>query len=84
MPPEQAIQSLRQALNDNPATNVLVAAEPGGTAVFQRLNLRQELANEFRGTAQDAIPDNDLTFRPYEPGYTPDWNELTIYRPRRR
>ena len=76
MPPQQAIQSLAQAFADNPAVNVLVAAEPGGAVVLQRLNLRQELEAEFLAAAQTANAGVDVALRPYDPGYTPEWNEL--------
>jgi hypothetical protein len=76
MPPQQAIQSLPEAFVGNPGINVLVAAEPGENVVIQRLNLRQDLAVEFLAAAQAARPDDDVVLRPYEPGYTPDWNEL--------
>ena len=76
MPPQQAIQSLAQAFADNPAVNVLVAAEPGGAVVLQRLNLRQDLKAEFLAAAQTANAGGDVALRPYDPGYTPEWNEL--------
>jgi len=76
MPPQQAIQSLAQAFAGNPAVNVLVAAEPEAEVVIQRLNLRQDLAAEFLSAAQAANPDGDVVLRPYDPGYTPDWNEV--------
>lgn len=76
MPPQEAIESLGQALATNPAINVLVAAEPEGALVLQRLNLRQELATEFRSAAQAAFPDANIVLRPYDPGYMPEWNEL--------
>ena len=76
MPPQQAIQSLPQAFAGNPAVNVLLAAEPDVDVILQRLNLRQDLAAEFLATAQEARPDEGVVLRPYEPGYTPDWNEL--------
>ena len=76
MPPQQAIQTLPQAFAGNPAINVLVAAEPGEDMVFQRLNLRQDLAAEFLAAAQAAIPDENVVFRLYDPGYTPEWNEV--------
>jgi hypothetical protein len=76
MPPQQAIQSLPQAFAGNPTVNVLVAAEPGADVILQRLNLRQDLADEFLTAAQAARPDEGVVLKPYEPGYTPDWNEL--------
>jgi hypothetical protein len=76
MPPQQAIQSLAQAFAGNPAVNVLVAAEPGGAVVLQQLNLRQDLEAEFLAAAQTANPDGDVVLRAYDPGYTPEWNEL--------
>jgi len=76
MPPQQAIQSLPQAFAGNPAVNVLVAAEPGADVILQRLNLRKDLADEFLAAAQAARPDEGVVLKPYEPGYTPDWNEL--------
>jgi hypothetical protein len=76
MPPEQAIQSLAQALTDNAAINVLVASDNGGNVVLQRLNLSDELAAEFRSITQAASPEADIVFRPYDPGRIPDWNEL--------
>jgi Domain of unknown function (DUF4868) len=76
MPPQQAIEGLRRALGRDSATNVVVASEPAGNLVFQRLNLRQDLANEFFSAAQEALPATDVVFTPYDPGYTPDWNEL--------
>jgi len=79
MPPAQALQSLAQALTENPTVNVLVAAEPDADVVIQRLNLRQDLAAEFLSTAQAAVPtpNGDLVFKEYEPGYKPDSHELT-------
>jgi hypothetical protein len=76
MPPQQAIQSLPQAFAGNPGVNVLVAAEPAAEVVLQRLNLRQDLATEFLSAAQAANPNGDVVLRPYDPGYTPDWNEV--------
>ncbi len=76
MPPQQAIESLPQAFAGNPAVNVLVAAEPNADVILQRLNLRRDLAAEFLAAAQAARPDEDVVLKPYEPGYTPDWNEL--------
>ena len=79
MPPETALQQLSRALGNNPPVNVLVASEPDPEAgpVLQRLALHRDLAQEFLQTAQDAIPRNDdLTLRPYEPGYTPYPHEL--------
>ena len=76
MPPQQAIQSLPQVFAGNPAVNVLVAAEPGADVVLQRLNLRQDLAAEFLTAAQEARPDENVVLRPYDPGYTPEWNEV--------
>src|SRR5712692_3895105 len=76
MPPQQAIQSLPEAFAGNPGINVLVAAEPGENVVIQRLNLRQDLAAEFLSAAQSANPNADVVLRPYDPGYTPDWNEV--------
>ena len=77
MPPEQAIAGLEQAFSGNPAVSVLVAAEPEGGMVIQRLNLRQELAAEFLSTAREAKPEPDAILKPYDPGYTPDWNQLS-------
>lgn len=76
MPPQQAIDSLQPVLAGNPAVSVLVASEPGQETVLQRLNLRQDLANEFRSVAQAAEPEENVNLRPYDPGYTPEWNEL--------
>ena len=76
MPPQEAINTLRPVLAGNPAVNVLVASEPGQGFIVQRLNLRQDLADEFRSAAQAAQPSADVVLRPYDPGYTPDWNEL--------
>jgi len=76
MPPQQAIQSLPEAFAGNPAVNVLVAAEPEAEVIIQRLNLRQDLAAEFLSAAQAASPDEDVLLKPYDPGYTPDWNEV--------
>jgi hypothetical protein len=76
MPPQQAIQSLAQVFAGNPAVNVLVAAEPQAQLVIQRLNLRQDLAVEFLSAASAASPDGNMVFRPYDPGYKPDANEL--------
>jgi hypothetical protein len=56
MPAEQAIRSLTQALAENPATNVLVASEPAGNPVFQLLNLREDLADEFLSAARAHSP----------------------------
>jgi hypothetical protein len=78
MPADQALRSLAQALTNNPATSVLVAAEPDANIVIQRLNLRQELANEFLSAAQDAVSfqNGGLAVRRYEPGYKPDPHEV--------
>ena len=77
MPPQQAIQSMQQAFAANTAVNVLIAAaEPGADIMIQRLNLRQDLATEFLTAAQAASPDGNVVLRPYDPGYTPEWNEL--------
>src|SRR5215472_1226082 len=76
MPPQQAIDALRLLLSGNPAVNVLVASEPGQATILQRLNLRQDLASEFRSAAQAAEPGANVVLRPYDPGYTPEWNEL--------
>jgi len=76
MPPQQAIQSLGQALANNPAVSVLVASEPAADLVLQRLNLRQDLSAEFLAAAQAANPDGNMVLRPYDPGYKPDQNEL--------
>jgi hypothetical protein len=76
MPPQEALNTLRPVLAGNPAVNVLVASEPGQGIIVQRLNLRQDLADEFRSAAQAAQPSADVVLRPYDPGYTPDWNEL--------
>ena len=76
MPPQQAIESLGPALAGNPAVSVLVAAEPAQNVILQRLNLRQDLAAEFLSAAQGARPDENIVLRPYDPGYTPEWNEL--------
>jgi hypothetical protein len=76
MPPQQAIETLRPLLAGNPAVNVLVASEPAQEIVLQRLNLRQDLANEFRSAVQDAQPEEGVILRAYDPGYTPEWNEL--------
>src|SRR4029077_17394641 len=61
--------------------NVVVASEPNPEAgiAIQRLNLRQDLAAEFRTTAQGAMPrvDEDLALRAYEPGYNPEPHELS-------
>ncbi len=53
-----------------------MASEPGQEIILQRLNLRQDLADEFRAAAQGALPAADVVLRPYDPGYTPEWNEL--------
>jgi hypothetical protein len=76
MPAQDAIQSLGPALAGNPAVNVLVAAEPGAELVIQRLNLQQDLAAEFLAVTRTANPDANVVFRPYDPGYKPEWNEL--------
>lgn len=76
MPAQQAIDTLRPVLAGNPAVNVLVASEPGQETILQRLNLRQDLANEFRSVAKEAQPEANVILRPYDPGYTPEWNEL--------
>ena len=76
MPTEQAIETLRQALSGNPAVNVLVASKQGTGLVLQRLNLQQNLATEFLSAVRAAIPTGEVAFRPYEPGYTPDRQEL--------
>lgn len=76
MPPQQAIQSLGQALANNPAVSVLVASEPSADLVLQRLNLREDLSAEFLAATQAATPDANMVLRPYDPGYKPDQNEL--------
>jgi hypothetical protein len=76
MPPEQVIESLAQALTGDPSVSVLVAAKPGADVIMQRLNLRQDLAAEFLSAAQGATPNADVIFRAYDPGYTPDWNDV--------
>jgi hypothetical protein len=76
MPPQQAIETLRASLDGNPAVSVLVAAEPEQNVVLQRLNLRQDLAAEFLAAAQSARPDENIVLRPYDPGYSPEWNQL--------
>jgi hypothetical protein len=76
MPPQQALQSLPQVFAGNPAVNVLVAAEPDTDVVLQRVNLRQNLAAEFLAVAQAAQPLEDVVLKPYDPGYTPEWNEV--------
>lgn len=76
MLPQQAIQSLGQALANNPAVSVLVASEPAADLVLQRLNLRQDLSAEFLAVVQAANPDANMVLRPYDPGYKPDQNEL--------
>jgi hypothetical protein len=78
MPPEQVFQSLPQALLGAPAVTVLVAAEPDGHVVVQRLNLRRDLATEFLSVAKDSVPAaTDVRLKPYEPGYKPDPDEVT-------
>jgi len=79
MPPDQALQSLRQTLIGDPAVTVLVAAEPEEEVVLQRLNLRRELAAEFLSAARDSVPvaNEEVRLRAYEPGYKPDPDEIT-------
>src|SRR4029077_9636272 len=81
MPPLHALERLSRALANNPDVNVVVASEPNPEAgiAIQRLNLRQDLAAEFRTTAQGAMPrvDEDLALRAYEPGYNPEPHELS-------
>jgi len=74
----EALESLRLVLSENPTVNVLVAAKPKADLLVQRLNLSQELAGEFLSAARLAEPDSDVILKPYEPGYTPDWNEITF------
>lgn len=76
MPQQEAIRSLSQALANNPALSVLLAAEPGGETVVQRLNLRQDLAAEFLSIARAATPGVDVVLRPYDPGYKLDSNQV--------
>src|SRR5260370_788260 len=76
MPPPQATQTLPAALDGNPARNALAAARPEPAVVIPGLNVRQDLAAEFLSAAQAAKPDGDVVLRPYDPGYTPDWNEV--------
>jgi hypothetical protein len=76
MPQQEALQSLGPALANNPAVNVLVAAEPGDETVIQRLNLRQDLATEFLAVARGATPGADAVLRLYDPGYKLDGNEV--------
>lgn len=81
MPAKQSLERLTRSLANNPVINVLLASapDPGEGIVIERLNLRQDLANEFRSAAQDTVPpvDDDLMIRHYEPGYTPDFKELS-------
>jgi Domain of unknown function (DUF4868) len=76
MPPEQAIAGLKKAMEQNPATNVIVVSEPEDGLRIQRLNLHEELAQEFFATAQEALPEEGTRYIPYDPGYTPDWNQV--------
>jgi hypothetical protein len=80
MPPEQALQSLARALAADPDISVLVAAAPDADVVVQRLNLRQDLAAEFRSAARAAVPvaNGEVIIKPYDPGYKPDPNELVF------
>jgi hypothetical protein len=81
MPVEQAFESLRQAVANNPTVSVLLASEPYEDVVIQRLNLRQELAAEFltavEGACAYAYQNGDAIFKPYDPGYKPDPHETT-------
>jgi hypothetical protein len=79
MPVDQSLQGLTQALTGTPSVTVLVAAEPEGNLVLQRLNLRRDLAGEFLSAAQDSVPpaSQDVRFKPYDPGYKPDSDEIT-------
>lgn len=79
MPAEQALESLVAAFAGNPATNVLLVAEPGGAAVVQRLSLDDALAENFRLVAQDACSYilGNLRLRSYDPGYKPEADELS-------
>lgn len=76
MPAQEVLRSLPQAFDGPPGVSVMVVAEPEDTLVVQRLGLRQDLANEFLSAAQQARPEEAVVLRPYDPGYTPDWNEL--------
>jgi len=78
MPPAQALRTLSRALLNSPAVNVLVVAEPEGKLVTQRLNLRQDLADEFLVTVRAAVPlpDGEAILKRYDPGYKPDADEI--------
>jgi len=76
MPPEQAIAGLKRAMLQNPTTNVAVVSEPGDELTIQRLNLHDELASDFLTTVKEALPPEDTRFIPYDPGYTPEWNQM--------
>jgi Domain of unknown function (DUF4868) len=79
MPALQSLQSLPPVLNGNPTVTVLVAAEPEGNIVIQRLNLRQDLATEFLAAAKDSVPpaNQELRLRTYEAGYKPEPDEIS-------
>jgi hypothetical protein len=79
MPADQSLQSLSQALAGTPSVAVLVAAEPQGHVVLQRLNLREDLAAEFLSAAKNSVPseNQEIRLRPYDPGYKPDPDEIT-------
>ena len=76
MPPQQALQSLTQAFADNPAVNVLVAAEPGGGCCPSTVEFAARSGGGISCCGSDGECGGDVALRPYDPGYTPEWNEL--------
>jgi len=81
VPADRSLRQLSNVLNGNPTTAVVIASEPDVDAgvVIQRLNLTDDLAEDFLTAARKAVPPetvNEVRLKPYEAGYKPDANEL--------
>lgn len=73
MPPD--LDPLRDFLRRARTASLLVAAATDEQPLVQRLNLHQDLVQDFLSVARSAVPDApDL--RSYEPGYKPDPDDL--------
>jgi hypothetical protein len=77
--PERSLLALQKVLANEPDVNVLLASEPAGEVVIQRLNLREDLTTEFLTVARDAFSgdESQLALKPYDPGYKPEPKEIT-------